>query len=64
MIIFEAIKIEIKTELFNNKQNIFVCIKNKNDLPIIQYDSPIKINELEEKASQIASFLKVPVKGI
>nr|YP_010700209.1 photosystem I assembly protein Ycf4 [Euglena deses]WCH63353.1 photosystem I assembly protein Ycf4 [Euglena deses] len=60
----EAIKIEIKTDLFNNKQNIFVCIKNKNDIPIIQYDNPIKINELEEKASEIASFLKVPVKGI
>lgn len=60
----EAIKIEIKTEPFNTKQKIYICLKNKNDLPIIQIDKPIKINELEEKASEIASFLKIPVKGI
>nr|AKL78979.1 photosystem I assembly protein ycf4 [Euglena viridis] len=60
----EAIKIEINTGIFNNKQNIFVCIKGKNDLPIIQLEKPLKINELEEKAIEIASFLKVPVKGI
>lgn len=60
----EAIKVEIKTEPFNTKQRIYICLKGKNDLPIIQIDRPIKINELEEKASEIASFLKVPVKGI
>lgn len=60
----EAIKIEIKSDIFNNRQNIFVCLKGKNDLPIIQIEKPLKINELEEKASEIASFLKVPVKGI
>nr|YP_007517019.2 photosystem I assembly protein ycf4 [Euglena viridis]AEY70792.2 photosystem I assembly protein ycf4 [Euglena viridis] len=60
----EAIKIEINTDLFNSKQKIFVCLKGKNDLPIIQLEKPLKINELEEKAIEIASFLKVPVKGI
>lgn len=60
----EAIKVEIKTELFNTKQNIYVCIKGKKDLPIIQIEKPLKISEVEEKASQIASFLQVPVKGL
>jgi len=60
----EAIKVEIKTELFNTRQNIYACIKGKNEIPIIQIDKPLKIMELEEKASEIASFLKVPVKGI
>lgn len=60
----EAIRVDIKTELFNTKQTIFVCIKGKNDLPIVQIETPLKISEIEEKASKLASFLKVPVKGI
>lgn len=60
----EAIRVEIKTELFNTKQNIFVCIKGKKDLPIVQQSKPLKISELEIKASEIASFLKVPLRGI
>lgn len=53
----------MKNGIFDTKQNIFVCIKGKNDLPIVQLSKPIKINELEKKASEIASFLKVPLKG-
>lgn len=64
IIFYEAIRVEIKTELFNTKQNIFVCIKGKKDLPIIQQSKPLKISELETKASEIALFLKVPLKGI
>lgn len=59
----EAIKIDFKNDLFNTRQRIFLCIKGKNDIPIIQSDIPMKISELEEKASQIACFLKVPVKS-
>nr|YP_009503353.1 photosystem I assembly protein ycf4 [Euglena clara]AXA45478.1 photosystem I assembly protein ycf4 [Euglena clara] len=60
----EAIKVEIKTELFNTKQNIFVCLKGKKELPILQISKPWRINEVEKKASEIASFLKVPLKGV
>nr|YP_009145494.1 photosystem I assembly protein ycf4 [Monomorphina parapyrum]AKL78967.1 photosystem I assembly protein ycf4 [Monomorphina parapyrum] len=60
----EALRVELKTELFNNKQNIFTCIKGRPDLPIIQISTPLTIKEIEEKASEIASFLKVPVKGL
>jgi hypothetical protein len=60
----EAIKIEIKSELINTKQTILACIKNKKNIPIIQLEQPINLNELEEKAIKIAAFLKVPVKGI
>ena len=59
-----AISIEIKTELFNTKQNIFICIKGKNDLPILQMQKPLKMDEIEKKASELASFLQVPLKGI
>jgi hypothetical protein len=30
----------------------------------MQQSKPLEINELEEKASEIASFLKIPVRGI
>jgi hypothetical protein len=56
--------VEIKTELFNTKQNIFLCMKGKSDLPILQINTPMKLSEIEEKASQLASFLGVNIKGI
>ena len=60
----EALRLEIKTELFNTKQKIFVCFKEKNELPIFQLEEPMKIQEIEKKASELASFLQVPIKGI
>nr|YP_009144932.1 photosystem I assembly protein ycf4 [Euglenaria anabaena]AKJ83379.1 photosystem I assembly protein ycf4 [Euglenaria anabaena] len=60
----EAIRLDIKTELFNTRQNIFVCIKGKPDLPILQLNTPIKLRELEDRTSKLASFLNVSVKGI
>lgn len=59
----EAVRLESKTEFFNTKQNIFICIKGKRDLPIIQISEPIPLNQLEEKATNIAYFLKVIVKS-
>lgn len=58
----EAIRVEIKTELFNTKQNIYVCIKGKNDLPIVQMEEPLKIKEVEEQAYELASFLQIPLR--
>lgn len=63
-LVHESIRVEIKTELFNTKQKIYLCIKGKPDLPIIQINTPIKLNEIEEKASTLASFLNVPIKGM
>lgn len=58
----EAVKLESKTEFFNTKQNIFICLKGKKELPIIQIREPLEINQIEEKATNIAYFLKVVVK--
>jgi len=60
----EALRVEIKNELFNTRQKIFVCIKGKKDIPILQINEPLKLKEIEEKASILASFLKVTIKGI
>ena len=62
IILHEAVKLESKTEFFNTKQNIFICIKGKRDLPIIQISEPMELNKIEEKATDLAYFLKVPVK--
>jgi hypothetical protein len=59
----EKIKLEIKTELFNTKQKIYLCIKDRPDLPILQTSNPLKIHEIEKKASKIASFINVPIKN-
>jgi hypothetical protein len=60
----ESIKIEVKSDLFNTKQRIYICNKNNVELPIFQPDRPLKIKELEQKAIKLASFLQVPIKGI
>lgn len=60
----EAIKIEKNNTILNAKQTILICLKGKKEVPIIQIREPINISELEKKASNIASFLQIPIKGI
>lgn len=59
----EAIKLEIKTEIFNTRQNVYLCVKGKPEIPIIQISNPLKIREIEEKASKIASFINVSIRS-
>nr|YP_010700401.1 photosystem I assembly protein Ycf4 [Phacus arnoldii]WCH63561.1 photosystem I assembly protein Ycf4 [Phacus arnoldii] len=63
IILIEAIKIENNTNIFNSKQIIFICLKEKVEIPLLQIKIPIKINEIEEKASELASFLNIPLRG-
>lgn len=58
----EAIRIETNSNFFNSKQTIYICLKQKMEIPIIQVRNPINLNEIEKKASEIASFLKVSLK--
>jgi hypothetical protein len=64
IILIEAIKVERNNTILNTKQTIFICLKGKKELPILQIRKPININELEKEASDLASFLQVPIKGI
>ena len=59
----ETIRVKTTTDILNSSQTVFICLKGKYEIPILQIRPPIKISELEEKASELASFLKVPVKG-
>lgn len=60
----EAVRVESKTDIFNTRQKIFVCIRGKNDLPVLQINEPLTLKELEEKATKLACFLKVPLRGL
>lgn len=64
IILYEAIKVERNNTILDAKQTIFICLKGKKEVPIIQIRRPININELEKKASDLASFLQIPIKGI
>nr|YP_010700379.1 photosystem I assembly protein Ycf4 [Flexiglena variabilis]WCH63518.1 photosystem I assembly protein Ycf4 [Flexiglena variabilis] len=59
----EAIHVKTTTNILNSSQTICICLKGKYEIPILQIRPPIKIGELEKKASELASFLKVPIKG-
>nr|YP_009541028.1 photosystem I assembly protein ycf4 [Lepocinclis playfairiana]AYQ93550.1 photosystem I assembly protein ycf4 [Lepocinclis playfairiana] len=60
----EAIRVERNNTILNSKQTIFICLRGKKEIPIIQIRRPININEFEKKASDLASILKVPIRGI
>nr|YP_009538709.1 photosystem I assembly protein ycf4 [Lepocinclis ovum]AYQ93734.1 photosystem I assembly protein ycf4 [Lepocinclis ovum] len=60
----EAIRVEKNNTILNSKQTIFICLKGKKEIPVLQIRKPINLNELEKKASNLASFLQVPIKGI
>lgn len=62
--ILESIIVETNSNFLNSKQTIFICLKEKIKIPIIQMRKPLNLNKIEEKASELASFLKVSVKGI
>lgn len=59
----EAVKIESKNNVLNTKKTIYICTNNKKEIPLLQYNNYITDYELEKKASQIASILKVPLKN-
>lgn len=53
---------ENNLRILNSKQTIFICLKEKKNIPIIQINNPININKLEKKATEIASFLNVSIR--
>lgn len=58
----EAVGIEIKDGI-NSKRSILVQVKGGVRVPLTQRDEPLTINELEEQATSLASFLQVPIKN-
>lgn len=59
----ESVKIESKNSILNTKKTIYICTNTKKEIPFLQYNNYVTNYELEKKASQIASILKVPLKN-
>jgi len=59
----QSIKLLIKEGL-NPKRVILLCTKDKREIPISPITQPLSLNEIEQKAFEIASFLNVKLEGL
>lgn len=54
----ENVKIEIM-DGFNPKRTIYICLKDKREIPLTRVGPPIALEEIEQQASDLAKFLQV-----
>ena len=59
----KSIKLIIKQGL-NPQRLILLCTKDEREIPLNQIEQPLALSELEEKASELASFLEVKLEGL
>lgn len=59
----ESIKINKNNNLGIREESISLCLKNKVELPIIQRYHLTADEDIERKASNLAYFLNIPIKG-
>jgi hypothetical protein len=58
----QAIRLDLKDNL-SSRGLISIRLKNQQDVPLNQQDESINLREMEEKAAQLARFLRVPIEG-
>jgi len=58
-----AIGIKI-TEGFNSTQNIYLCLKDQRNIPLMPVKEPIPISDLEEEAANLAKFLDLKLENL
>jgi len=54
----EGLRLEI-IEGINPKRTIYVCLKEKKQIPLTQIGQPISLEKIEKQASDLAIFLQV-----
>lgn len=59
----ESIRLK-STESFNSIPSIFLCLKDKREIPLTQLTSNPAIKEIEERAANLAKFLNVYLDGM
>jgi hypothetical protein len=59
----QSIRLELKDNL-SSSPRIFIRLKNQQDIPLTQQRESFDLREMEEKAAQIARFLRVPIEGL
>jgi hypothetical protein len=58
----QAIRLDLKNNL-NSRGLISIRLKNQQEIPLNQQDGALSLREMEEKAAQLARFLRVPIEG-
>ncbi|ELR99223.1 photosystem I assembly protein Ycf4 [Gloeocapsa sp. PCC 73106] len=59
----QAIRAEIK-EGINPKRALYLCSKQRRDVPLTRAGEPIPISTLENQGAELARFLGVPLEGL
>lgn len=59
----QSIGIKI-TEGFNSTQNIYLCLKDKRNIPLTEIREPISLSDLEEQAANLAKFLNLKLENL
>lgn len=58
----QSIRLEVKDNL-SSRGRISIRLKNQQDVPLTQEQESLNLREMEEKAAQLARFLRVPIEG-
>lgn len=59
----QSIRAEIKEGL-NPRRTLYLCVKQRRDIPLTRVGEPISLSELENKGAELARFLTVPLEGL
>jgi hypothetical protein len=59
----ESIRLK-STESFNSIPSIFLCLKDKREIPLTQLTANPAIKEIEERAANLAKYLNVYLDGM
>jgi hypothetical protein len=59
----QAIRLEINENL-GSRRIIAIRLKGQQDIPLTQAGESLSLTQMEEKAAQLARFLRVPIEGI
>ena len=59
----EGVKMELK-EGINPKRALYLKIRGQKEIPLTQVGQPLTLEEMEQKAANLASFLQVPIESL
>jgi hypothetical protein len=59
----QSICLEVNDNL-GSRRMISIRLKGQQDIPLTQMGESLSLSEMEEKAAQLARFLRVPIEGI
>jgi Ycf4 len=59
----QAIRLEVNDNLLSRRM-ISIKLKGQQDIPLTQMGEAFTLSEMEEKAAQLARFLRVPIEGL